>query len=365
LVDIGPKKIDGGTLMMKKALLIVVVLSLSMMFASCTPSPTPEVEEPAPAADVEAAAESEDTSGDTEAPFSIAFALSGTIDDNGWNEAGYNYLVTAQEAGMKTAYTELVADQDAERILRGYAEEGYNLVVGYSLNYKDAVFEVAADYPETYFVITVGDGSTSANVADIDAKFHEWGYLTGIVAGYMSESGTLGAIDAYAIPPCHAMNETYLMAAQLTNPDATLVSSSTGSWVDIQSAKEAALAQAEVDVDFWIPCSEGAAYGAMEAAKEVGGYVVSYMGDMSEAAPDNVPFNMIWDMRPIFADIVQKIQDGTFDNEFYSWGIAQDVMYLEFNEPFLDKIPAEAIAKVEEVTAQIKAGEFEVPFIPE
>lgn len=296
---------------------------------------------------------------------SIAVVLTGPWDDNSWNEAGYNAVQALGEQGIKIAFSENVADADVGRVLREYADQDFEMIVAHSFSYQDPTFEVAEEFPDSNFAWAGGIGRTATNVADYDQPFYEAAFPIGVLAGHMSESGVLGALYGFDIPVCHAMGEALLAGAQTVNPDATLIQTAVGDWVDVAKAKEAALAQADAGVDFWIECGEGPALGAIEAAKERGGYVTGYVGDMTENGPEVVLVNLVWNLEPMFAQMLKDTQAETFDNPYYRFGIAEGAMLVQYNEGLKDKIPAEAVEAVDKTMADIAAGEVEVLFVPE
>jgi simple sugar transport system substrate-binding protein/basic membrane protein A len=295
----------------------------------------------------------------------LALVLTGPHEDNSWNEAAYNAMNVLKSRGVETAFSESIAEGDDARVLREYAEQGFEMIVAHSFGYQDGVFEVAPEYPDSNFAWAGGIGRTAKNVADYDQPFYEAAYPIGIIAGHMSKSGTLGALYGFDIPVCHAMGEAFLAGARTVNPDAKLIVSATGEWVDVAKNKEAALAQADAGVDFWIECGEGSALGAIEAAKEVGGYVTGYVGDMTENGPDVVLINLIWNMEPMFTQMLKDTQAGTFDNPWYKYGVAQGAMLYTINDNLKSNIPPEAVVAAEKAFGDIKAGAFTVPFIPE
>ena len=182
------------------------------------------------------------------------------------------------------AFAESVADADVARVMRDYVDQGFNVIVAHSFSYQDAVFEVAAEAPETNFAWAGGIGQTAQNVSDYDQPFYEPAYLVGILAGHVSKSGHLGALYGFDIPVCHAMGEAMLAGARTVNPEATLTVTAVGDWGDVAAAKEAGLAQVDTaGVDYWIGCGEGPTLGSIEAAKEKGGHATGYVGDMSRA----------------------------------------------------------------------------------
>ncbi|KAA3647037.1 MAG: BMP family ABC transporter substrate-binding protein [Chloroflexi bacterium] len=309
--------------------------------------------------------------GDASAPVeeasagSVAVVMTGPWDDNSWNEAAYNALQALEAEGVKTAFSENISDTDVARVMREYVDQGFEVVVAHSFIYQDATFQVASEAADTNFAWAGGINNTSANVADYDQPFYEAAYPIGVLAGHMSESGVLGALYGFDIPVCHAMGEAFLAGAQSVNPDATLILTSVGDWADIAKAKEAALAQADAGVDFWIECGEGPALGAIEAAKEVGGYATGYVGDMTENGPDVVLANLVWNLEPLFAQMLADAQGDSFADTFYRYGIAEGAMQVGYNEALKDSIPAEAIEAVETAMQDIASGALEVPFIPE
>ena len=295
----------------------------------------------------------------------IAVAMIGPWDDNSWNEAAYNALQALSKKGVDIAFSENIGVADAPRVLREYAGQGSTLVIGHTFSFQDAVFEVAAENAKVSFAWPGGINRTAANVADYDQPFYEAAYPIGVIAGHMSQTGKLGALYGFDIPVCHAMGEAFLAGAKSVNPNATLIVTGVGDWVDVAKAKEAALAQADAGVDFWIECGEGPALGAIEAAKERGGYVTGYVGDMTENGPDVVLVNLIWNLEPLYQKMLDDVKAGTFGGTFYRMGVAENVMQVGYNAALKGRIPAEAIAAADKAIADIKSGALVVPFIPE
>lgn len=331
-----------------------LVAVLMLVLAACSPP----------------AAEEGDGGGGEEAPagdeVSMALVLIGPQDDNSWAQSAYEALQELDAQGVPTAYSESVADADVARVLREYAAEGYDAIVAHSFSYQDAVFEVAQEYPDTNFAWAGGINETAENVGDYAQPFYEPAYLVGILAGYMSESGQLGALYGFDIPACHSMGEAMLAGAQTVNPDATLTTTAVGDWADVAAAKEAGLAQVDTaGVDFWIGCGEGPTLGSIETAREAGGYATGYVGDMSVVAPDVVLSSIVWDMAPIFEAMYEKTVDGSFDNEWFDFGLADGALDIVINSELQDQVPQEALDAIDEARAAIEDGTLEVPFIPE
>ena len=263
---------------------IVVLMVLALLLAACAPAAAPA----APAAPTAApAAPTAAPAAATAAPAaegkgSLAVVLPGPRDDNSWNTAAYNALMALKEKGVKVAYSENITDADSARVIREYAGQGFEMIVAHSFGYQDSAFQVAGEQPKTNFAWAGGIQKTADNVADYDQPFYQAYYPIGVLAGNLSKTGKIGALYGFDIPVCHSMGEAFLAGAKSVNPDIKLIATAVGDWVDVAKAKEAALAQADAGVDFWIECGEGPALGAIEAAKDRGGYVTGYANDMSE-----------------------------------------------------------------------------------
>ena len=295
---------------------------------------------------------------------SMALVLIGPKNDNSWAEAAHQALEAEAAKGSRTAFAESVADADVARVMRDYVDQGFDVIVAHSFSYQDAVFEVAAEAPETNFAWAGGIGQTAENVSDYDQPFYEPAYLVGILAGHMSQSGHLGALYGFDIPVCHAMGEAMLAGATTVNPDATLTVTAVGDWGDVSAAKEAGLAQVDTaGVDYWIGCGEGPTLGSIEAAKETGGYATGYVGDMSELGPETVLASIVWNMEPIFDRLIEQTAAGSFEGEFMRYGVKEGALDIVLNPKPAPNVPDAATAAVAEARAAISAGTLEVPFV--
>lgn len=89
-----------------------------------------------------------------------AMLLPGSINDQSWNSVGYRGLMKVKDAGWTTAYSENVQSADDVEALRGYANKGYQLVIGHTGRFVSAAERVGKEFPKTQFL--VGSGSRGA-----------------------------------------------------------------------------------------------------------------------------------------------------------------------------------------------------------
>ncbi len=295
----------------------------------------------------------------------LALILGESARDGSWNEAGAEGAESLEALGVEVAIVEQIPDPDVERVARQYAEQGYDLIIGHSFSHQDAIFAVAEEFPDVNFAWAAGIGRFSENVSDYDQPFFEAAYLAGILAADLSRTGQLGALYGFEIPVCKAMGNALLAGAQLVDEDATLTDVAVGDWYDVGRAKEAALAQAETGVDFWIGCGQGPTWGAIEAAKDVEGFGVGYVRDMTPIGPETVAASIVWNTEPLFRQMLIDIQSDNYENRYYALGVADDVIQLVINPVFEAQISPETLSLYEETRDAIIAGELEVPFVPD
>ncbi|MBC7970508.1 MAG: BMP family protein [Verrucomicrobia bacterium] len=294
----------------------------------------------------------------------LALILPGLPTDKSWNQMAQESAMALKAKGVDVVTSEAVPVADVERVLRQYAEAGYTTIVAHSFNYGDAVFKVGKEFPKVNFAYAGGIGKVTENVADYDQPFYEGAYLMGKVGAQLSKSGKLGALYGFDIPVCKAMGAAALAGAKEVKPSITLVSTAVGNWSDVAKAKEAALSQADTGVDFWIGCGDGPTLGQIEAAKVKGGFSSSYVGDMTALGPNVVAVNLIWNMEPLFARMVDDTQKGTFAKQYYKMGVKEGVIKVEVPANFKEKLGAEKVKLIEDTKAKIIAGTLTVPYQP-
>ena len=337
--------------------LLVVLAALALMATACGSD-----------SDEDSAEGGEGGDGDA---VSIALVLPGEINDLSWNQQMYEGAVALQEEGLvsEVLYTELVPEGDSEGAIRGYAEDGSDLVVAHSFGYGDTAKAVSGDFPDTAFAWGGGIDASEGNVADYAQPFHEAYYLMGILAGGASESGVLGGAGGFDIPACHSLIEAFYLGAQEVQPDASGVTTYVGDWIDVAKAKEAAVAAADQGADVFGACGEGPVLGQIELAQERDLLATGYVGDMSGLAPDNILASMVWETDALLRQMVTDIQGGSLAEggtaDYYEVGVADDGLVIAINDGLSDRISADAMTLYEERLGEIKSGDFEVPFIPE
>ena len=276
-----------------------------------------------------------------------------------WVSRIHKALNAAQERGeVEYVFSESVANADYERVMRQYAESGQQLIVGESFAVEAAARKVARDYPETWFLMGSSGKPQEPNFSVFDNYIHEPSYLSGMIAGGLSQSNIIGMVGGYPIPEVNRLMHAFMAGALEVNPDVKFMVTFIGSWFDPPKAKEAAFAQIDKGADIMY----AERFGVSDAAKERGILAIGNVIDTQPQYPDTVVASALWNMEPTIDRAVQLVREGKFIAEDYG---QYSMMKYGGSElaplgTFEGKIPAELMQQVRDREQAITAGEFEV-----
>ena len=267
----------------------------------------------------------------------------------------------AQERGdIEYTFSENVSNSDYERVMREYAEAGNKLILGEVFGVEDAARAVAADYPDTAFLMGSSFKPDDAvpNFAPFDNYIQDASYLTGIIAGAMTKSKKIGMVGGFPIPEVNRLMHAFMAGVKETAPDATFQVAFIGSWFDPPKAKETAFAQIDAGADVMY----AERFGVSDAAKEMGVLAIGNVIDTQADYPETVVASALWHFEPTLDKAIAEVKAGSFkaaDYGVYSF-MKEGGCSLAPLGTFEGKVPAETMAKVAEKEKAIKDGSFTV-----
>jgi basic membrane protein A and related proteins len=276
-----------------------------------------------------------------------------------WVKQIHEALLKARgELGIEYTWSESVKSADFSRVMREYAEKGFDLVIGDAFGAERIARRVARDYPKVAFVFGSGIGPAEPNFGVFDNWIHEPAYLSGMIAGKMSKTNLVGVVGGIAIPEINRLSNAFCKGAKEVNQNIRCRFSFIGSFFDPPKAKEAAIAQIEAGVD--VIYAER--FGVIEAAKEKGILAISNMSDQASLAPDTVITGPIWDMYPTVKHVVNQVKAGVFTaQDFGNFSyMTKGGAYLAPYYKFEQKLPAEVKDMIAKRTQEILDGTFRV-----
>jgi basic membrane protein A len=293
-----------------------------------------------------------------EEPFKVAYVYISLPGDLGWtyeHDRGRKYMVEQLGDKVETTYIENVPEgPDAARIFRQYAQKGYDMIFATSFGYMDPMYEVAEEFPDVIFEHCSGY-KTRENMATYFGRMYQPRYLSGLVAGEMTESNTIGYVAAFPIPEVIRGINAFTRGVRKVNPDAQVRIVWTNTWYDPVKEREAAVALLDQGAD--IIAQHQDTTEPQKAAKERGELGVGYDSDMAKFVGDAVLVSPMWNWGPYYTRVVRDAINGEWEKHSFWGGLDTGIVQLS---DFSPKVPQEVKDLVAEERERITSGEWDV-----
>ena len=292
----------------------------------------------------------------------LVYGVFATPLEEPWDGAIHAALNQAAANGdIEYKHVDNLATADAmERGLRDIAtNEKPDAIIGDAFAAEEAVRKVAAEFPEIPFAFGSGEKPQSPNLSVFDNWLQDPAYLSGMLAGGLTKSNTIGVVGAMPIPEVNRIVNAFVQGAKETNPKATVKVSFINSFFDPATAKQAAQAQLSAGADVLFAERDG----VIAAAKEADVPVIGMMVDQKEEAPKNVVTSLVWHMLPTVEAVVAQANSSPKAEDLgkYSFMNVGGSSIADINVDIVGGVPEDLKAEVEDKEAAIKDGGFETP----
>lgn len=283
------------------------------------------------------------------------FIYVGPVGDAGWT---YAHDLGRQEMEKldfvePSTYIESVPEgAESARVINGLVRKGHNLIFTTSFGYMDATIEVAKRNPDVTFMHCSGF-KTAENVGTYFGRMYEPRYLSGIVAGEMTEKNIIGYVAAFPIPEVIRGINAFTLGVRSVNPEAQVKVVWTQTWFDPGVERDAADSLLDVGADVLAMHQDAPA--TLQAAEARGAYVIGYNSDMRRFAPNAFLTAPVWNWGALYTKLATQVHNGTWESRQIWSGLKENLVQLA---DFSDQIPASVQTLVSEKTAAIKAGQF-------
>ena len=303
------------------------------------------------------------TGGGDEGTFKVAVVMPSPINDLAFSQSMYDALVTIQgekgEENFEFAYSDsMFVVDDAAAALRDYASQGYDLIIAHGSQYGASLQEIATDFPETSFAWgTAGDTFGIPNVFAYEAFSQEGGYVNGVMAAALSESGTVGVVGPIEVGDAKLYVDGFADGAEATVPGIEVNINYIGSFSDVAMASEAAQTHVAAGADSLTGTAQ-MVVGAIGVAEEAGVTWFGTQANQSSLAPGIVVASQVYDWTVVLDEIINLINDGTLGGEAYVLTLENGGLLIEYNDGF--DLPAEIKDMAEAAIKGIKDGSIQV-----
>ena len=298
--------------------------------------------------------------------FQVAVVMPSSINDLAFSQSMYDALVSVQEwmggeGAMEFVYSDgMFVVDDAAAAIRDYAAEGFDLVIAHGSQYGSSLQEIAPDFPETSFAWgTTVDTFGIGNIFAYEAASHEGGYVNGVIAASLSETGVLGVVGPIETGDAKLYVDGFVAGALATNPDIQVNVNYIGSFSDVALASEAASTHVAAGADGLTGTAQ-MVVGAIGVAEESGAMWFGTQASQSGLAPANVVANQVYHWDVVLKEVVQMIADGTYGGTSFVIDLANGGEVMDFNADY--ELPAEVKSLALDTIKGIVDGSITIVF---
>ncbi len=289
-------------------------------------------------------------------PLKIAFVYVSPVGDAGWtyqHDLGRKEMEKALAGKVKTSFVESVNEgADAERVIRELAQAGNTLIFTTSFGFMNPTVKVAKQFPNVTFEHATGY-KRDKNVGTYSARFYEARYLTGMVAGKMTKSNTLGYVAAFPIPEVVQGIDAFTLGARAVNPKVQVKVIWTSSWYDPGKEREAAEALVSQGADLLTHHTDSTAVVQAAEAKHI--WAIGYHSDMAKYGPHAELTAATHHWGKYYTREAEAVLAGTWKSGDVWGGIKDGMVGLA---PFNAAVPKDVVDLVEAKKAAIVGGSF-------
>jgi simple sugar transport system substrate-binding protein/basic membrane protein A len=295
----------------------------------------------------------------------VALLTPALANDGSFNQVALEAVQRLQAEGLITyELREKMADPaTSEPVVRDYAAQGFDLIIGHGIELSEPVLKVAAEFPNVHFAISGGSDVVTKATDNVEAwtySFPEQGYLSGFVASKLGAT-TIGIVGGPQLPFIVAAHNGFKAAVQENNPDAHVQEVFTGNFDDAQKAAEATkglIAQGATLV--W--CSgDGICNGVAAAANDGNILTLGITGDAGGLQQKVNVASVELNMYPTYRSYVDRVLSGQFGNAAYVSTIANSGLVLTPVNFVNSQVPADLQAQVDQLAADLASGARQLP----
>ena len=269
--------------------------------------------------------------------FRVAAVAPSATNDLAFSQSMHDGLMAIQSAMGEDAFQFDFQDgtfivDDAAVALREWAASGdYNLVIAHGSQFGSVVEELAQEFPEVSFAWGTDENTFGLdNVFAYTAASDEGGFVNGVMAGLMTESGVIGVVGPIEVGDAKLYVDGFVAGAGASNPDATVNVVYIQSFSDVPLATEAAETHIANGADIMTGTAQ-MVVGPIAVAIENGARWFGTQASQGELAGEaGVAFQVYrWDV--ILAEMIGHIQSGVLGGEAYTLTLANGGLVMEFS----------------------------------
>jgi basic membrane protein A len=311
--------------------LLAMIAALALLMAACG-SGSDDAASDDDASDDSAAADD----GGADGLFKVAIVAPSASNDLAFSQSMVDAVNALKDAeNLEIAITDgtFVVD-DAAAALRGYADDGFDLVIAHGTQFGGPLEEIAKDFPETAFAWgTSDDTKGAANVSAYTVRSDEGGYVNGVMAAGLSESKVIGVVGPVPAGDALLYIDGFVNGVAAADPDATVNVNYIESFSDVALAAEAAEAHIANQADVLTGTAQ-MVVGATGVAKSKSVPWFGTQSNQTSLGENIVVASQVYHWEVVLDDIINGVREGKLGGEVYTLTLVNGGLEIEFNDAF-------------------------------
>lgn len=307
--------------------------------------------------------------GESTAHIGIVFTQAG-LGGNSFNDLALDGVRrAAEELGVTYDQVEPKSVADEEIIQDEMASSGeYDLIICVGDEQVDALNNVASVYTDQRFAL-LDATSQLDNVASYSCKAQEGSFMVGALAALakqeridsrLSDGDTVGFIGGVDNPLINQFAAGYQAGAAYVNPNVNVLIDYVGGFNDPTTARTIANTFFEKGADVIFHAAGASGMGLFQAAEEKGFVSIGVNLNQNTIAPDYIMASMLKRLDNCAYHAIASVVNGTYTGENQILGLSDGGVDFTVDGSNIE-VPAEVLARLDEIRERITAGEIEVP----
>lgn len=299
----------------------------------------------------------------------IAIAAPEKANDYGWNQQGVQGARAAAKAlGIATVdVADGIGYENTEPVLRQLASRRPGLIIAQASGFNTVAPRIAQQFKIPVITYDNPKGRIKGLVADISTTSQQGAYLAGILAGKLTQTGTIGVVISAADTNWYKQTGGYIAGARSVNPDVKIRFAQIGQagYADAAGGKRVTQSVIAAGADIIFGMGDGSSFGMLQAVqtakKPYKVWFIDVIGDKRKIDKKGVLLSsVIWDFTKVFKQAVFDINRGAFGTHNYNLGVNNGIFLLQTKY-----IPADVWQLTEQARKGIIAGTVKIPLTPD
>lgn len=281
----------------------------------------------------------------------VGLIITGAVDEQGWNSAHYRGVRYAcDKLGTELLVKEHVPeDRDScAKAVHSLVKEGASMIILSSYAYPSLMRDVIQSYPDVAFY-GISAEYYADNMTSYFGRMYQARYLSGVLAGRMSQNNSIGYVAAMANSEVNRGINAFTLGVRSVNPEAQVHVIWTQAWDDREkeeAATERLIEEFEVDL---ITYHQNQHFVAA-AADKAGVYSIGY-NEMEDGLSERYLTASVWNWEELYCKIVRERLTGEANNIKRHWfGIETGAVSLGEYSPL---VPEELRQEIEQVQSSM------------